>query len=122
MPASFDEPVSAKTKMPAPAEILQQMERVLAHSLFQKSPRLCRFLRYTVEMTLAGRADSLKEIVIGAEVFERGDSFDPQTDNVVRVNANRLRSKLAEYYQCSKLPDAVVIALPRGGYVPLFSS
>ena len=80
--------------------------------------RLSAFLRYTVETTLAGEADSLKEFVIGAEVFQRGDSFNPQTDNLVRVAANRLRSKLAEYYHGSGQADAVVIDLPRGRYVP----
>ncbi|HMC58159.1 MAG TPA: hypothetical protein VKJ01_03095, partial [Candidatus Solibacter sp.] len=85
-------------------EILQQLERILAHPLFQKSERLSTFLRYAVEGTLAGEGASLKEFVIGSEVFGRGDSFDPQTDNIVRVNANRLRGKLAEYYhRCGRL-------------------
>lgn len=106
----------------APAGILRQLERILAHPLFQKSRRLSAFLRYAVETTLAGGADSLKEFVIGAEVFGLGESFDPQTDNIVRVNANRLRGKLAEYYQHSGQSDPVMIDLPRGGYVPVFSS
>lgn len=101
--------------------VLQQLERILAHPLFQKSQRLSTFLRYAVETALAGKADSLKEFVIGAEVFQRGASFDPQIDNVVRVNANRLRGKLAEYYHGSGQSDPVVIDLPRGGYVPVFS-
>jgi tetratricopeptide (TPR) repeat protein len=122
MPAISSAPDSNKSPVVAPSDVLRQLERILAHPLFQKSQRLSTFLRYAVETTLAGGADSLKEFVIGAEVFERGDSFDPHTDNVVRVNASRLRSKLAEYYHHSGQLDPVVIDLPRGGYVPVFWS
>lgn len=105
----------------APPDVLQQLQRILVHPLFQKSHRLSDFLRYAVEKTLAGEGHQLKELVIGAEVFERGAEFDPQTDNVVRVNANRLRSKLAEYYQQSGAADPILISIRRGGYVPCFS-
>ena len=120
MPDSFSVPDTNPTV--GQGEILQQLERILAHPLFQKSERLSTFLRYAVEGTLAGEGASLKEFVIGSEVFGRGDSFDPQTDNIVRVNANRLRGKLAEYYhRCGRL-DPVTIDLPKGRYVPVFTS
>ena len=122
MPASSSAPHSNKDQAPAREQVLQQLERILAHPLFHKSERLSNFLRYSVETTLAGEADRLKEFVIGTEVFKRGDSFDPQTDNIVRVNANRLRSKLAEYYHLSGQMDPVVIDLPKGRYVPFFTS
>ncbi len=105
----------------APAEILEQLHRILSHPLLSKSARLSTFLRHIVEATLAGEGDTLKEFVIGTEVFKLGDSFDPQTDNIVRVNANRLRGKLAEYYHASGPQDPIVIDLPRGRYVPVFS-
>lgn len=106
----------------APADVLQQLDRILSHPLFLKSVRLSAFLRFTVEATLAGEADSLKEVVIGTEVFRRGPSFDPQTDNLVRVNANRLRSRLAEYYHRSGHSDAIVIDIPKGRYAASFST
>jgi tetratricopeptide (TPR) repeat protein len=115
MPGSSSAPDSNRD------EVLQQLERILAHPLFHKSERLSSFLRFSVETTLAGEADRLKEFVIGTEVFKRGDSFDPQTDNIVRVNANRLRSKLAEYYHLSGQLDPVLIDLPKGRYVPFFT-
>lgn len=102
-------------------EVRAQVERILTHSLLLASPRLSTLLRYTVEMALAGQASDLKEYNIGAEAFDRGASFDPRTDNVVRVSANRLRTKLLEYYQRAGQSDPVVIDLPKGGYVPLFS-
>jgi predicted ATPase len=120
MPDSFSPPDTSPTV--GQGEILQQLERILAHPLFQKSQRLSTFLRYAVEGTLAGEAARLKEFVIGSEVFQRGDSFYPQTDNIVRVNANRLRSKLVEYYHRSGQLDSVLIDLPKGRYVPVFTS
>lgn len=104
-----------------PAEVVKQLDRILAHPLFRRSERLSTFLRYTVERTLAGEAATLKETVIGVEAFQLGESFDPQTDNIVRVNANRLRSKLLEYYHMEGQSNPIVIDLPRGGYVPVFS-
>jgi hypothetical protein len=47
-----------------------------------------RFLRLAVERTLEAKADELKEYVIGVEVFDRGASYDPRIDPVVRVEAS----------------------------------
>jgi TolB-like protein/thioredoxin-like negative regulator of GroEL len=41
---------------------------------------------------------------------------------VVRLEARRLRLKLAEYYQQEGLEDPVAIELPKGAYVPRFRS
>lgn len=100
------------------ADVLQQLERILAHPLFQTSQRLSAFLRYTVENALAGRTDQLKEYVIGVEVLGRDASYSPQEDPAVRIMAGRLRGRLAEYYQGTGRSDTVLIELPRGGYVP----
>src|SRR5437016_2615750 len=66
----------ASTEEPAPPEVLQQLERILDDRLFQSSQRLSAFLRFAVEHALAGRAEELKEYVIGVEVFEGGDAFN----------------------------------------------
>src|SRR5262249_47964872 len=67
---------------------------------------------------LEGRADSLKEYSIGVEVFERGADFDPRIDNVVRIQAAKLRSKLVEFYAAEGVSDPIVITIPRGSYAP----
>jgi tetratricopeptide (TPR) repeat protein len=105
----------------ARADVLAQVERIAGHSLFRQSHQLTAFLRFAVDAALDGEVGRLKELVIGSMVFRRGGAFDPQTDNVVRVSANRLRGKLAEYYRGDGRADALVIDLPRGGYVPHFS-
>ena len=60
---------------------------------------MVRFLRLTVERALAGQSDELKEYLIGVEVFDRKQSYDPRVDPIVRVEARRLRAKLKAYYE-----------------------
>ena len=77
-------------------------------------------LRYLVERTLDGDGDQLKEYVLGTEVFDRPDSYDPRLDSIVRVEVRRLRSRLEAYYR-SAPNDSVIITIPRGAYVPVFA-
>jgi TolB-like protein/Tfp pilus assembly protein PilF len=79
-----------------------------------------RFLQFVVDESLHGRASALKEQVIGASVFDRAPDYDPAVDPIVRVEARRLRAKLHEYYRDAG-PAAVLIELPKGSYVPLFT-
>src|SRR5215813_9640847 len=101
--------------------VLDQLERLLASPAFQRSDRLSRFLRYTVERSLDGRACELKEYTVGIEVFDRGDDFDPRTVSVVRTQAGRLRTLLAEYYESQGRLDPILIEFPKGVYAPVFS-
>jgi len=81
---------------------------------------LCRFLRYIVEETLAGRASGIKEQVLGLEVFDRGPDFNPRLDPIVRVQARNLRSRMATYYEGPGQADPIRIELPKGTYIPVF--
>lgn len=100
--------------------VQDQLERILASAGFSQSERLSRFLRFAVEETLRGRGEQLKEYLLGVEVFDREESYDPRTDPIVRVEAGRLRSKLAKYYEAEGRADPVVIEFPKGAYVPVF--
>jgi Tol biopolymer transport system component len=81
-----------------------------------------RFLRHIVERRLEGRSGELKETLIGIEVFDRDPSYDPKSDAIVRVEARRLRAKLAEYYAGPGVLDPVRVVLPKGSYVPEFET
>ena len=96
-----------------------QLEKILASSTFVRSKRLGRFLRFTVEQCLDGRQNALKEYLVGVEVFNKMESFDPRIDSIVRVEARRLRSKLERYYQTEGKDDGVVIQFRKGSYVPM---
>ena len=105
---------------PGADEIRAQLERILASPDFTQSKRLQRFLRHIIEETLAGRGDRLSEYSVGLDVFERDETFDPQTSSIVRVEASRLRNKLEKYNVADGRNDLVRIVLPRGGYAPTF--
>lgn len=102
------------------AKIRMQLERVLESDAFQNVDRLRGFLTFIIEESLAGRAGGIKEYSVGVEVFGKPGSFDPRNDPIVRVQARRLRSRLASYYQEEGKDDEVVIDLPKGGYAPAF--
>jgi adenylate cyclase len=101
-------------------EVQAQLERILASRGFRGSARLQRFLRLAVERTLAGQTDQLKEYSVGRDAFDRGADYDPRSDSIVRVEAQRLRRKLREYYRSTGALDPLVIHLAPGGYVPEF--
>ncbi len=103
-----------------PAAIRQQLARILGSELFADSQRMARFLQFAVEETLQGRAQQLKENVIGVHVFDRSPSYDPRIDPIVRVEARRLRLKLQAYYQLASQSDELVFEMPKGRYAPLF--
>src|SRR5438045_2435149 len=94
------------------------MVKILAHRLFARSARMARFLRFAVDHSLRGRADDLKEYVIGVEVFDRSPDYDPRVDPIVRVEARRLRAKLKSYYDTDGAADSVTIEFASGGYAP----
>lgn len=100
--------------------IRAELEQILGSSSFANAGRHSRFLRYIVERTLAGEGDQLKEYVLGVEVFDRTDAYDPRLDSIVRVEARRLRSRLEEYYSGPGVGAEVLISVPRGSYVPTF--
>ena len=59
--------------VPSPEAVRLHLSSVLASPEFNWSQMACKFLRYVVDETLAGRGDGLKEYVIGG-VRERPGS------------------------------------------------
>lgn len=96
-----------------------QLRKILSSRAFSRSERLARFLTFTLEQMLAGRGQELKEFVIGVEVFDKNEKYDPRMDPIVRVEARRLREKLRRYYETEGAEDPVRIEFPTGGYAPL---
>lgn len=102
--------------------IEKQLERISASDEFRKCPQLLRFLRFAVSEALSGRDGGSKERLIGMEVFGRPSDYDAGADPVVRVEARRLRRKLAEYYARTGREDPLEIRLPKGAYIPTFDT
>ena len=97
-----------------------ELRTVLHSPLFARSPALSRLLSYLCAKTFAGETDQIKEYSVAVDVFDRQDSFDQDTDSIVRVEANRLRKRLSEYYAREGAANTLHISIPVGQYVPQF--
>jgi len=100
--------------------IRKELDRVVSSTVFQTSERLRNFLRYTVEQTIQGHGDLIKEYSVGTEVFGRAPSFDPRLDTIVRTEARKLRSRLGRYYETEGKDNPLRIEFRKGSYAPLF--
>lgn len=107
---------------PDETAVREQVERVLGSASFRNSRRASAMLRYTVERTLCGEGDTLKERTIGVEVFGRPAGYDTAADHVVRSTAGDVRRRLAQYYQEAGGQGAIRIDFPPGSYVPRFAA
>jgi hypothetical protein len=106
-----------------PAELTEQraeLKAVLESRGFTRAPTLANLLAYLCEKMFAGESSQIKEYSIGVEVFHRGPDFDQETDSIVRVEANRLRRRLSEFYEHDGAQHSLRIVIPVGQYVPKF--
>ena len=105
---------------PDRAEVELELARIEQGHAFRSSARHRKLLRHLVQRALEGDQAALKESVIAVEVFGRpADQFDPRQDTIVRVEARRLRQRLAEHYRGSGRQAPLRIVLPVGSYVPV---
>ena len=101
-------------------QCFQQIERLTKSHSLHSSESLCKLLRYLAEHSLDHAGIALKEYQIATEVLGRPAGFDPQSDSTVRVQAGRLRVKLAEYYAQDGIDDPIVVEIPKGSYTLTF--
>ena len=94
--------------------IRAQADKILASGVLGRSRFYAALLQYLVGC--AERAHTPKEIEIAAEVFKRGEGFDPSQDSMVRVYAHNLRQKLVQYYADQGADEPDQISLPKGEY------
>src|SRR3954454_10833318 len=97
-----------------------ELDAVLRSGILNRAPNLASFLRYVCERYFEGQADQIKEYCIAVEALGRGPDFDQKKDSIVRVEAHRLRRRLAEYYKGPGASHSVHIVIPNGQYAPQF--
>lgn len=105
----------------SPRAIERQLERIYLDSHFTESQILRKFLSFIVEETMLGRANCLKEYTIALSVLEKPPDFRPKENGIVRIHAGRLRRALQQYYSDKGHNDQIVITVPKGQYVPMFT-
>lgn len=98
----------------------EELQILLKSELFSRSPSLAHLLSYLCEKAFSGESNQIKEYSVAVEVFGRPESFDQDADSIVRVQANRLRKRLAEYYATEGASHRIHITIPVGQYVPIF--
>src|SRR5579864_2510616 len=101
-------------------QCFQQIDKLINSHSLRGSESLCKLLHYLAEHSLDHPGTALKEYQIATEVLGRSTGFDPQSDSTVRVQAGRLRVKLAEYYAHEGPDDPIVVELPKGSYALTF--
>lgn len=106
---------------PAANDVRAALQRLVKSSTFAGSQRLQDFLVYVVEESLNGRADDIRAKTIAMDVYGGTLSEMSRRENVVRVDAGRLRRKLAEYYAEDGCYEGTIFDLPKGGYAPEIS-
>ncbi|WP_425046203.1 hypothetical protein [Primorskyibacter sp. S87] len=106
---------------PSDKEIEGALNRILVSSEFSGADRIQSFLAYVVRETLQGNADRIHAKSILYDVYQRSPEAGHDTMAVVRVDAGRLRRKLAEYYLGTGKEEHVRIQINPGGYVPQFT-
>ena len=98
----------------------EELQAVLQAKAFRQAPTLAGLLSYLCEKRFAGEASQIKEYSIGVDVFRRGPDFDQEADSIVRVEINRLRKRLSDYYAQEGASHRIRIGIPVGQYVPDF--
>jgi hypothetical protein len=101
-------------------QCFQQIDKLIKSHSLHSSESLCKLLRYLAEHSLDHPGIALKEYQIATEVLGRPAGFDPQSDSTVRVQAGRLRVKLAEYYAHEGPDDPILVEIPKGSYALTF--
>jgi TolB-like protein len=119
--STADQPLGSGVLSPSQIGLVRRhLQEVISAHAFAGSKRTQDFLQLIVEHALAGEVDSLRERMIGAEMFGRPVNYDTGSDSVVRVKATEVRKRLAQYYLETEGEQAVRIELPSGSYVPRF--
>ena len=113
MPSTAAQPVNVELER-------AELQSALESQLFVRSPTLAHLLSYLCEKKFSGETAQIKEYAIALDVFGRPESFDQDADSIVRVQVNRLRKRLAEYYAGEGSAHDLRLTIPVGHYVPLF--
>jgi hypothetical protein len=116
-------PVHSKPRKLTPeqsAAVKNELDVLLMSEQFSGTRRCHDFLEFVVSSALTGDYENLTERTLGAQLFGRPIDYETGSDAIVRVRANDVRRRLAEYYSEQHRASEVSISLPTGSYIPEF--
>ena len=103
-----------------PDQVEFQLKVITKSPVFKSSLQMQNFLGYIVRKKLVGQESLLKQYTIAVDALGQAEDFDAETNPLIRIEAGRLRKKLAEYYKTDGKYDFCIISIPVGRYVPKF--
>jgi hypothetical protein len=109
-----------RTSGASSSQLFLQIEHIIKSHSLRGSESLCKLLQYLAKQSIDHPDAPLKEYQIATEVYGRHADFDPQSDSTIRVQAGRLRMKLAEYYATEGANDPITVKIPKGSYHLVF--
>nr|MDA3851979.1 hypothetical protein [Spirochaetaceae bacterium] len=94
----------------------KELQRILDSPIFLRTTHSGNILRYLLNIYLRNPSMDVKEYTLGVDVLGKDNDYDPQTETSVRVEMNRLRSRLKKYYQNASENCSLFFDIPRGKY------
>ena len=95
--------------------------RIAASPSLGRSRLMVDFLLYVVDRQIHDRSDEITEPQIGVLIFGRPAGYNTNEDNIVRSYARNLRRRIEEYFATEGGEEDLLLEIPRGGYIPVFS-
>lgn len=105
---------------PDPQAVFDELNRVKTSDVFAGASRLVDLLDYIVRQNVEYPEAKPLAKTIAEEVYRRPPDENGDRNNIVRVDAGRLRRRLAEYYAGAGIDDPIQIHVDPGGYTPRF--
>jgi hypothetical protein len=98
------------------------VQRIVTSKYLAQASQLQKILLYVTSQVLLNGRIAIPEHEIACKVLGRRESFNPNDDNIVRVQAGHLRKKLDQYFSSEGRDERYLLVIPRGTYVPHFVS
>jgi hypothetical protein len=97
--------------------IRNDLQEMVNSTPFRTSRQCQDLLHYIVLHSMGGKDESLRERIIGVEVFGRLPDYDQSEDPVVRIRAADVRKRIALYYESTDVVERhLKISIPSGSY------
>jgi len=97
--------------------IRNALQEMVNSTPFRTSRQCQDLLRYIVLNSMEGKDESLRERIIGVQVFGRLPDYDQAEDPVVRIRAADVRKRIALYYGSNNVAGRdLKISIPSGSY------
>lgn len=97
------------------------VQRIVASEEFQRASQLRNILVYASKLAILRPNESLSEYEVACKILGRRAEFNPATDNIVRAQFSNLRHKLAHYFETEGINGPLILSIPKGIYLPVFT-